>query len=181
MSAPRGLAWGAGALALLLSACTSNPGAAPTPTDASSPPHTTASTGEASPTPPATSGPPTSLPSPVPHGGVVPADPDGFASVVANSLVAVIAAGHADYVDRILSDAQSASTCVPFPSIKVLEREEVDRERAYVRRVVRVARAHEGIDGVGTARARMHRGVEWPDVEDPFVVSVIIAIDCPQE
>jgi hypothetical protein len=181
MSVLRRLVCAAGALALLLSACTSNPGAAPTPTDASSLGDTAAATTEASPTPTATSEPPTSAPSPVSHEGAVPADPDGFASVVANSLVAVIAAGHVDFVDRILSDAQSSSTCVPFPSIKVVEPKEVDGERAYVRRVVRVARAHDGIDGVGTARARMHPDVEWPGVEDPFAVDVIIAVDCPDQ
>jgi hypothetical protein len=166
---------------LALAGCTAEPAPTPTAARSPSPPVSSGATSEASPTPTETSEPPTSAPSPASHEGVVPADPDAFASVVANSVVAVIAAGHVDFIDRILGDAQSSSTCAPFPSIKVLEKSELDGEDAYVRKVVRVARAHEGIDGVGTARAKMQPGVEWPGVKDPFVVDVILAIDCPGE
>ena len=101
--------------------------------------------------------------------------------MAARSVVAVVTTGRVEFIDRILSDVQDSSTCVPFPSVKVLEREEMSGERAYVRRVVRVARAHEGIDGVGSARGRMQQDVEWPGVDDPFVVDVVIAVDCPKE
>ena len=161
------------AVAAALAGCSSNPAPAPTPSESPS------SVGTAT---AATSAPPTSVPSPIPSpGGVVPADPHGLASTAARSVVAVVAAGRIDFIDRILGDVQSSSTCTPFPSIKVLERSDLGGEREYVRRVVRVARAHEGIDGVGTARGRMHAGVEWPGVEDPYVVDVVIAVDCPEE
>ena len=131
-------------------------------------------------TPPTTSQPPTTQPSPIPTGGVIPADLDGFASIVARSLVAVVAAGNVEYIDRILQDAQSSSTCQPFPEIHVLTRAQLDTERALVRRIVREARALERIDGVGRARGRMQEGAEWPGVAEPFVVDVIIAVDCPE-
>jgi hypothetical protein len=110
----------------------------------------------------------------------VPADPDGFASVVARSVVAVVAAGRVEFVDRILNDARGSSSCVPGPAIKVRSRAELDTERDYVRHAVRTARALKDIDGVGTARGRMQPGVPWPGVEHPFVVDVIIAVNCPE-
>jgi hypothetical protein len=110
---------------------------------------------------------------------VVPADPDGFAAVVARSVVAVATAGKVEFIDRILNDAHSSSSCVPVPDIKVRSRAQLDTERGDVRNAVRTARALEGIDGVGTARGRMQPGVEWPGVRHPFVVDVVIAVDCP--
>jgi hypothetical protein len=165
-------------VALVLAACTSNRTPAST-TGASPSPAGSPATTNASPTLPATSAPPTNAPSPISTAGVVPADPDGFASVVARSVAAVVAAGRVEFVDRILNDAHDSSTCVPVPAIKVRSRADLDTERAYVGHAVRTARALKGIDGVGTARAKMQQGVVWPGVDKPFVVDVIIAVNCP--
>src|SRR5690348_5444846 len=150
---------------LMLAACTSNP--APSSTTGASPGGSSAATTNASPTLPATSAPPTSAPSPISTAGVVPADPDVFASVVARSVAAVVAAGRVEFVDRILNDARDSSTCVPVPAIKVRSRADLDTERAYVGHAVRTARALKGIDGVGTARVKMQQGVVWPGVDKP--------------
>jgi hypothetical protein len=155
-------------LTLSLSACTS--GSARPPATAI-PTAGRPTTAVASPRPSAT---------PDPTGGVVPADPNGFAGVVARSLVAVIQGGNVEFVERILGDAHSSSTCTPFPDIHVLSRAEADMEGALVRRSIRAARAHGRIDGVGHARGWMRPGVEWPGVADPLVVAVVLAVDCPE-
>ncbi len=179
--APARLA-GAVCLAVLsLVGCTANPGPSLTLRDSPSPGGGSAPTTDASPTPRGTSGPTTETPSPNSTGGVVPADLDGFASIVARSVVAVVVSGRVEFVDRVLTDAHSSSTCVPVPAIKVRPREELGTEGAYVRHAIRSARALKSVDGVGTARGRMQPGVEWPGVDHPFVVDVIIAVDCPPE
>ena len=162
-------------------ACTSRPattGSSSSGSPTTAPVESPAPSPSSPPPPSASSG---SSPIPIPSLGVVPADADGFAGVVARSLVAVIRGGNVEFVDRILQDAQSSSTCTPLPDIHVLSKPDAGMERALVRRAIRTAQALDRVDGVGHARGRMNRGAAWPGLADPFLVAVVVAIDCPEE
>ena len=116
---------------------------------------------------------------PAPTGGVVPSHPDAWAALVARSMVALIRGGHDEYLDRVVADAHRASGCEVYQEIAVFPRDLAAREPGLARRAIRAERARDGIDGVGHALGRMLPDVTWPGVDHPFLVGVVVAIDCP--